>query len=164
MPIAKQKIMPCLWFDNEGEAAAKHYVSIFKNSKIGRIGRYSDAGKEIHGKKAGQVMTVEFELEGQQFLALNGGPQFKFDEAISFQVFCETQAEVDYFWSKLSEGGSEGPCGWLKDKFGLSWQVVPSMIPDMLHDENSQKGKRVFAAVMQMKKLNIAALEKAYAG
>ena len=102
MPIAKQKIMPCLWFDNEGEAAAKHYVSIFKNSKIGRIGRYSDAGKEIHGKPAGAVMTVEFELEGQQFLALNGGPQFKFDEAISFQVFCDTQAEVDYFWSKLS--------------------------------------------------------------
>ena len=164
MPIAKQKIMPCLWFDNEGEAAAKHYVSIFKNSKIERISRYPDEGKEIHGKSAGAVMTVEFELDGQKFLALNGGPQFKFDEAISFQVFCDTQAEIDYFWSKLSEGGSEGPCGWVKDKFGLSWQVVPSMIPDMLHDENSQKGKRVFAAVMQMKKLNIAALEKAYAG
>lgn len=164
MPIAKQKIMPCLWFDDEGEAAAKHYVSIFKNSKIGRLSRYPNEGKEIHGKSAGAVMTVEFELDGQKFLALNGGPQFKFDEAISFQVFCDTQAEIDYFWTKLSEGGSQGPCGWLKDKFGLSWQIVPSMIPDMLHDENSEKGKRVFAAVMQMKKLDIAALEKAYAG
>src|SRR5689334_19793349 len=164
MPIAKQKIMPCLWFDGEGEAAAKHYVSIFKNSKMGRISRYPDEGKEIHGKSAGAVMTVEFELEGQKFLALNGGPQFKFDEAISFQVFCDTQAEIDYFWAKLSEGGSEGPCGWVKDKFGLSWQVVPSRIPEMLHDENAEKGTRVFAAVMQMKKLDIASLEKAYAG
>ncbi len=109
MPIATQKIMPCLWFDTEGEAAAKHYVSIFKNSKIWRISRYGSEGKEIHGKEAGSVMTVEFELEGQKFLALNGGPQFKFDEAVSFQVFCDTQAEVDYFWSKLSEGGSESP-------------------------------------------------------
>jgi predicted 3-demethylubiquinone-9 3-methyltransferase (glyoxalase superfamily) len=164
MSIAKQKIMPCLWFDTEGEAAAKHYVSIFKNSKIGRIGRYSDVGKEFHGKSAGAVMTVEFELEGQKFLALNGGPQFKFDEAISFQVFCDTQAEVDYFWSKLSEGGSEGPCGWLKDKFGLSWQIVPSMVPDMLQDESSEKAKRVLSAIFQMKKIDIAALEKAYAG
>lgn len=164
MSIATQKIMPCLWFDTQGEAAARHYVSIFKNSKIGRIGRYGKAGKEIHGKDAGEVMTVEFELEGQKFLALNGGPQFKFDEAVSFQVFCDTQAEVDYFWSKLSEGGSEGPCGWLKDKFGLSWQVVPSMIPEMLLDEKSEKGQRVFAAIMKMKKIDIATLENAYAG
>jgi predicted 3-demethylubiquinone-9 3-methyltransferase (glyoxalase superfamily) len=164
MPIAKQKIMPCLWFDNQGEAAAKHYVSIFKNSKIGRIGRYTDVGKEFHGKEAGAVMTVEFELEGQQFLALNGGPQFKFDEAISFQVFCDTQAELDHYWSKLSEGGSEGPCGWLKDKFGLSWQVVPSRVPEMLQDANSEKSKRVLAAIFQMQKLDIATLEKAYAG
>ena len=141
MPIAKQKIMPCLWFDTEGEAAAKHYVSIFKNSKIGRIGRYGKEGKEIHGKEAGSVMTVEFELEGQKFLALNGGPQFKFDEAVSFQVFCDTQAEIDYFWSKLADGGSEGPCGWLKDKFGLSWQVVPTVVPEMLQDEQSEKGR-----------------------
>ena len=163
MAIAKQKIMPCLWFDTEGEAAAKHYVSIFKNSKIGQIGRYGKEGKEIHGKNAGEVMTVEFELEGQKFLALNGGPQFKFDEAISFQVFCDTQEEVDYFWRRLSDGGSEGPCGWLKDKFGLSWQVVPSVIPDMLRDATSDKSQRVFAAIMTMKKIDIAALEKAYA-
>jgi predicted 3-demethylubiquinone-9 3-methyltransferase (glyoxalase superfamily) len=164
MPIATQKIMPCLWFDTQGEAAAQHYVSIFKNSKILRIGRYGKAGKDIHGKEAGSVMTVEFELEGQKFLALNGGPQFKFDEAVSFQVFCETQAELDHFWSKLSEGGSEGPCGWLKDKFGLSWQIVPSMMPEMLQDERSEKGQRVFGALMQMRKLDIAALQKAYAG
>jgi predicted 3-demethylubiquinone-9 3-methyltransferase (glyoxalase superfamily) len=110
------------------------------------------------------VMTVEFELEGQKFVALNGGPQFKFDEAVSFQVFCDTQAEVDYFWSKLSEGGSEGPCGWLKDKFGLSWQVVPTVVPEMLLDEKSDKAQRVFGAIMQMKKIDIAALQKAFAG
>ena len=165
MTIAAQKITPCLWFDAEAEEAANFYVSIFKNSsRIRSINRYNKAGREVHGKPAGSVMAVEFELEGQKFVALNGGPQFKFDEAISFQVFCDTQAEVDYFWAKLSEGGSEGPCGWVKDKFGLSWQVVPSRIPDMLQDEKSEKGKRVFAAVMQMKKLDIAALEKAYAG
>src|SRR5688572_10962863 len=143
MPIATQKLQPCLWFDTEGEAAAKHYVSIFKNSKIGRIGRYGNEGKEITGKEAGSVMTVEFELEGQKFLALNGGPQFKFDEAISFQVFCDSQTEVDYFWSRLSEGGSEGPCGWLKDKFGLSWQVVPSAVTEMLSSGNAEKADRV---------------------
>jgi predicted 3-demethylubiquinone-9 3-methyltransferase (glyoxalase superfamily) len=164
MPIATQKIMPCLWFNTEGEAAAKHYVAIFKNSKIGRISRYGSEGKEIHGKEAGAVMTVEFELEGQKFLALNGGPQFKFDEAVSFQVFCDNQAEVDYFWSKLSEGGSEGPCGWVKDKFGLSWQVVPAVVPEMLQDEKSDKAQRVFGAIMQMKKIDIAALQKAFAG
>jgi len=164
MPIATQKIMPCLWFDSEGEAAARHYVSIFKNSKIGHISHYCKEGKEIHGKDAGTVMTVEFELEGQKFLALNGGPHFKFDEAISFQVFCDTQAEVDHFWSKLSDGGSEGPCGWLKDKFGLSWQIVPSVVPEMLKDQNAAKGQRVFKEIMQMRKLDIAALQRAYAG
>jgi predicted 3-demethylubiquinone-9 3-methyltransferase (glyoxalase superfamily) len=157
MPIAAQKLQPCLWFDTQAEAAAKHYVSIFKNSKIGRIGRYGKEGKEIHGKDAGSVMTVEFELEGQKFFALNGGPHFKFDEAISFQVMCESQAEVDYFWSKLSEGGSEGPCGWLKDKFGLSWQVVPTVVPELLADEKSEKAGRVMKALLQMKKLDIAA-------
>jgi predicted 3-demethylubiquinone-9 3-methyltransferase (glyoxalase superfamily) len=161
MPIATQKLQPCLWFDTEAEAAAKHYVSIFKNSKIGRIGRYGKEGKEIHGKDAGSVMTVEFELEGQKFLALNGGPHFKFDEAISFQVMCESQAEVDHFWSKLSEGGSEGPCGWLKDKFGLSWQVVPTVVPELLADEKSEKAERVMKALLQMKKLDIAALKAA---
>jgi predicted 3-demethylubiquinone-9 3-methyltransferase (glyoxalase superfamily) len=164
MPIAKQKIMPCLWFDNQGEAAAKHYVSIFKNSKIGRISRYGKEGKEIHGRDAGTVMTVEFELEGQKFLALNGGPQFKFSEAVSFQVFCDTQAEIDYFWDKLSDGGSEGPCGWLKDKFGLSWQVVPSSVPEMLEEGTSDQGQRVMKALLQMRKLDIAALQRAYAG
>ena|SRR5688572_4805761 len=161
MPIATQKLQPCLWFDTEAEAAAKHYVSIFKNSKIGRIGRYGKEGKEIHGKEAGSVMTVEFELEGQKFLALNGGPHFKFDEAISFQIMCESQAEVDHFWSKLSEGGSEGPCGWLKDKFGLSWQVVPTVVPELLADEKSEKAQRVMKALLQMKKLDIAALKAA---
>ena len=161
MPIAAQKLQPCLWFDTQAEAAAKHYVSIFKNSKVGRIGRYGKEGKEIHGKDAGSVMTVEFELEGQKFFALNGGPHFKFDEAISFQVMCESQAEVDYFWSKLSEGGSEGPCGWLKDKFGLSWQVVPTVVPELLADEKSEKAGRVMKALLQMKKLDIAALKAA---
>jgi predicted 3-demethylubiquinone-9 3-methyltransferase (glyoxalase superfamily) len=161
MPIATQKLQPCLWFDTEAEAAAKHYVSIFENSRVGRIGRYGKEGKEIHGKDAGSVMTVEFELEGQKFLALNGGPHFKFDEAISFQIMCETQAEVDYFWSKLSEGGSEGPCGWLKDKFGLSWQVVPTVVPELLADATSEKAGRVMKALLQMKKLDIAALQAA---
>jgi predicted 3-demethylubiquinone-9 3-methyltransferase (glyoxalase superfamily) len=161
MPIATQKLQPCLWFDTEAEAAAKHYVSIFKSSKVGRIGRYTNEGKEIHGKEAGSVMTVEFELEGQKFLALNGGPHFKFDEAISFQIMCESQDEVDYFWTKLSEGGSEGPCGWLKDKFGLSWQVVPTVVPELLADNKSEKAQRVMKALLQMKKLDIAALQAA---
>jgi predicted 3-demethylubiquinone-9 3-methyltransferase (glyoxalase superfamily) len=161
MAIATQKLQPCLWFDTQAEAAAKHYVSIFKNSRIGRIGRYGKEGKEIHGKNAGSVMTVEFELEGLKFLALNGGPQFRFDEAVSFQVMCETQAEIDYFWNKLSEGGSEGPCGWLKDKFGLSWQIVPTVVPELLADEKSEKAQRVMKALLQMKKLDIAALKAA---
>ncbi len=163
MPVITQKIMPCLWFDTEGEAAANHYVAIFKNSKVGRIGRYGKEGKEIHGKEAGSVMTVEFELEGQKFLALNGGPQFKFDEAVSFQVFCDTQAEIDYFWSKLAEGGQEGPCGWLKDKFGLSWQVVPSIVPELLRDENSEKAQRVFDGDHADGEARHRGLEKAYA-
>ncbi len=161
MPITTQKLQPCLWFDTQAEDAAKHYVSIFKNSKIGRIGRYGKEGKEIHGKEAGSVMTVEFELEGQKFLGLNGGPHFKFDEAISFQVMCETQVEVDYFWGKLAEDGSEGPCGWLKDKFGLSWQVVPTVVPELLADEKSEKAQRVMKALLQMKKLDIATLKAA---
>ena len=163
MSIATQRIQPCLWFNDQAEAAAQHYVSIFENSKIGRIGRYGSEGKEFHGKEPGSVMTVEFELEGQKFLALNGGPQFTFDEAVSFQVFCETQAQVDYYWSRLAEGGSEGPCGWLKDKFGLSWQVVPSIIPEMLKDGNSVKANRVMKEIFQMRKIDIATLQKAYA-
>ena len=161
MPITTQNLTPCLWFDTEAEAAAKHYASIFKNSKVGAVSRYGKEGKEIHGKEAGSVMTVEFEIEGQKFLALNGGPHFKFNEAVSFQVHCENQAEVDHFWSKLSQGGEEGPCGWLKDKFGLSWQVVPTVLPELLRDQDSAKGQRVMKAMLQMKKLDIAALKAA---
>lgn len=165
MPIAKQKITPCLWFDTEVEDAAKFYCSIFENSKIEQISRYVDAGQEIHGKKAGSVMVVAFNLEGQKFVALNGGPQFKFDEAVSFQISCRTQKEVDYFWSKLTaEGGKEGPCGWLKDKFGLSWQVVPTSLIDMMLDKDASKVARVTNAFLKMKKFDIEALKRAFDG
>lgn len=163
MKMTAHKIMPCLWFDTEAEAAANHYVAIFANSKISKIGRYGKEGKEVHGKAAGSVMAVEFEIEGQKFVALNGGPQFKFDEAISFQIHCETQAEVDCFWSRLTEGGREGPCGWLKDKFGLSWQVVPTILVEMLGDANAEKAGRVMKAMLQMRKIDIAALKQAQA-
>jgi len=163
MRMKAKAIVPCLWFDSQAEAAANHYASIFENSKVGKISRYGKEGQDIHGKEPGSVMTVEFEIGGQKFLALNGGPQFKFSEAVSFQIMCETQAEVDYFWSKLAAGGEEGPCGWLKDKFGLSWQVVPEVLPDMLKDENSGKSQRAMRAMLQMRKLDIAALQKAYA-
>jgi predicted 3-demethylubiquinone-9 3-methyltransferase (glyoxalase superfamily) len=163
MQLIGPRILPRLWFDSEAEDAARHYTSIFRNSKLGRIVRYGNAGKEIHGKDAGTVMTVEFEVEGQTFLALNGGPHFKFNEAVSFQILCATQDEVDYFWQKLGEGGSEGPCGWLKDKFGLSWQVVPKVLPELLHNSNAKKADRVMHAMLQMRKLDIAALERAAA-
>ena len=159
-----QKIAPCLWFDTQAEEAAKFYVSVFKNSKILNVSRYGNEGQEIHGKKSGEVMVVEFEIDGQKFVALNGGPQFKFDEAISFQIPCETQKEVDYFWEKLSAGGQEGPCGWLKDKFGLSWQVVPTVLPKMLMDADRKKADRVMKAFLQMKKFDIATLDRAYQG
>jgi predicted 3-demethylubiquinone-9 3-methyltransferase (glyoxalase superfamily) len=158
------KISPCLWFDTQAEAAAKFYVSIFGNSGIESISRYGKEGFEIHGRPAGSVMTVAFRLEGQPFTALNGGPQFKFSEAISLQVFCDTQDEVDHFWSKLSDGGEEGPCGWLKDKFGLSWQIVPSALLGMVCDPDAEKSQRVTRAFLQMKKLDIATLERAYEG
>jgi len=164
MPISAKMIMPCLWFDTQAEAAANHYVSIFPKSKLGKITRYGNEGKEIHGKPAGSVLTVEFEIEGVKFLALNGGPQFKFDEAVSFQVLCETQTDIDYFWSKLAEGGEEGPCGWLKDKFGLSWQVVPTLLPEMLQDPNAGRADRAMKAMLQMRKLDIAALQRAQNG
>jgi predicted 3-demethylubiquinone-9 3-methyltransferase (glyoxalase superfamily) len=164
MPISAKMIMPCLWFDTQAEVAANHYVSIFPKSKLGKITRYGKEGKEIHGKPAGSVLTVEFEIEGVKFLALNGGPQFKFDEAVSFQVLCETQADIDYFWSKLAEGGEEGPCGWLKDKFGLSWQVVPTVLPEMLQDPNAGRADRAMKAMLQMRKLDIAALQRAQNG
>jgi predicted 3-demethylubiquinone-9 3-methyltransferase (glyoxalase superfamily) len=161
MAIISHKIVPCLWFDTEAEIAAKHYASIFKNSKVGKISRYPDEGQDIHHKEAGSVMTVEFELEGMSFLGLNGGPQFKFDEAVSFQILCDSQEEVDYFWSRLSAGGSEGPCGWVKDKFGLSWQVVPKVLPELLKQDNAQKAGRVMKAMLKMGKIDIAALQQA---
>jgi predicted 3-demethylubiquinone-9 3-methyltransferase (glyoxalase superfamily) len=164
MPITAQKITPCLWFHSQAEEAANAYVAIFKSSRILRISRYGKEGHEIHGMKAGSVMTVEFEIEGQRFLALNGGPHFKFNEAVSFQVHCETQEEIDYFWSRLTEGGEEGPCGWLKDRYGLSWQVVPKILPDMLMDPESEKSGRVTKAFLKMKRFDIAALERAYEG
>ena len=164
MQIAGPKITPFLWFDMQAEQAATFYVSVFKGSKLGRISHYGKAGHEVHGRTAGSVMTVEFDLAGQKFLALNGGPNFKFTEAVSFVVNCDTQDEVDYFWSRLSAGGQEGPCGWLKDKYGLSWQIVPSVIPKMMTDADAAKSDRVMAAVMKMKKLDVAKLERAYAG
>jgi predicted 3-demethylubiquinone-9 3-methyltransferase (glyoxalase superfamily) len=164
MPIGKQKITPCLWFDTQAEQAANFYVAIFDNSRINKISRYTEAGRDIHGKQAGSVLTVEFELEGQTFTALNGGPRFKFDEAISFQVMCEDQAEVDYYWQKLTDGGQEGQCGWLKDRFGLSWQVVPRVLPQMLTDADSAKRERAMSVVMTMKKFDLAALQRAIAG
>ncbi len=150
----------CLWFDTEGEAAANYYTSIFKDSKLGRVGRYTDAGPG----PAGAVMAVEFELNGQKFVALNGGPEFTFNEAISLQIPCADQDEVDYYWSRLTEGGQEVACGWLKDKYGLSWQVVPTMLIDMISDPDPAKAKRTTEAMLAMTKFDIAALQKAHAG
>jgi predicted 3-demethylubiquinone-9 3-methyltransferase (glyoxalase superfamily) len=164
MPAIRQKISPCLWFDTQAEAAAKFYTSVFENSKIKQISRYGEAGREVHGKEPGSVMVVAFEIEGLTFTALNGGPQFKFDEAVSFQVMCDTQAEIDHFWTKLSEGGREGPCGWLKDKFGLSWQVVPSELPRMMTDAGGATVGRVMNAVLKMKKFDLDTLRRAHAG
>ena len=163
MPISVKSLMPCLWFDTQAEAAAKHYVSIFPKSRLGKITRYGNEGKEIHGKPAGSVLVVEFEIESVKFLALNCGPQFKFDEAVSFQVLCETQADIDYFWSKLAQDGEEGHCGWLKDKFGLSWQVVPTVLPEMLQEPNAARADRAMKAMLQMRKIDIATLQKAHA-
>jgi len=165
MSLPTLKIAPCLWFNNEAEDAAKLYTSLFKNSKIGTIGRYTDVGKELHGKEAGSVMTVEFTLDGQPFTALNGGPMFKFNEAMSLQISCEDQKEVDHFWNGLTAGGGEeGPCGWLKDRFGVSWQVTPRILPKMLSEGDSGQVKRVTEAFFQMKKFDVAALERAYEG
>ena len=165
MPVVR-KITPCLWFDDQGEQAAGFYTAIFKNSKVTAVSRYGEAGKEVHGRPVGSVMTVAFELEGQTFTALNGGPIFKFTEAISFQVDCETQAEVDHYWTKLSEGGDPGAqqCGWLKDKYGVSWQIVPRVLIEMLMDPDQGKSQRVMTAMLRMKKIDIAELKRAYAG
>jgi predicted 3-demethylubiquinone-9 3-methyltransferase (glyoxalase superfamily) len=160
----RRAITPCLWFDTQAEEAANFYVSIFENSRIGNIALYGNEGQDVHGKASGSVMAVEFELSGQKFAALNGGPQFKFDEAISFQIHCATQDEVDYFWARLTEGGKEGPCGWLKDRFGLSWQVVPTALFQMLMDPDPNKTGRVMKAFLPMKKFDIAALKRAYDG
>jgi predicted 3-demethylubiquinone-9 3-methyltransferase (glyoxalase superfamily) len=159
-----EKIIPCLWFDSNAEEAVNFYTSIFKNSKIGKISRYGKEGYEIHGKPEGTVLTVEFELNGQTFTALNGGPAFKFNEAISFQVHCESQNEVDHYWEKLSQGGDEKAqqCGWLKDKYGVSWQIVPTVLGEMLQDKDPKKSGRVMNALLQMKKIDIRTLEKAY--
>ncbi len=157
-----QKITPFLWFDNQAEEAVNFYVSTFKNSKVGTITRYDAESAQASGRGEGSVMTIDFQLEGQDFIALNGGPQFKFTEAISFSVACKTQEEVDEFWAKLSAGGEEGPCGWLKDRYGLSWQIVPTVLVEMLKDKDAEKVKRVTHAMLQMKKLDIAALQKAY--
>jgi len=164
MQMTAQMITPCLWFDTQAEEAAKFYASVFKNSKIGRISRYGKEGYEIHGKEPGSVMTAEFEIAGQRFVALNGGPHFKFNEAISFQVHCETQEEIDYFWSKLTEGGQEGPCGWLKDRYGVSWQVVPTVLSEMLRDPDPAKSQRVTKAFLRMKKFDVEELARAYKG
>jgi predicted 3-demethylubiquinone-9 3-methyltransferase (glyoxalase superfamily) len=160
------KITPFLWFDGNAEEAANFYVSIFESSKILRLTRYGKEGFEIHGRPAGTVMTVEFELEGQRFVALNGGPHFTFSPAISFVVDCKTQEEVDRYWEKLSAGGEPKAqqCGWLQDKFGLSWQIVPAQLVEMLQDKDPEKSGRVMLAMLQMKKIDIAKLRQAYAG
>ena len=155
-----KNIVPCLWFDTEGEAAAELYTSVFPNSKILDIAHYGEAGP----RPAGTVMTVSFELNGQEFLALNGGPEFTFSEAVSFQVMCEGQDEVDHFWSKLGEGGEHGPCGWLKDRFGLSWQIVPTRLGELLGDPDPARAQRAMTAMLGMKKLEIAELEQAADG
>ena len=153
-----KKITPFLWFDNQAEEAANFYVSVFKNSRIVTTSRYGEAGPG----PVGTVMTVVFELDGQEFIALNGGPHFKFNEAVSFSVDCKTQEEVDEFWKKLSEGGEEAPCGWLKDKYGLSWQINPTILGQMLNDPDPRKAKRVMNAMLKMKKIDIQGLKQAY--
>jgi predicted 3-demethylubiquinone-9 3-methyltransferase (glyoxalase superfamily) len=158
--MSMQKITPCLWFDTEGEEAAEFYTSIFPNSRIVEVTRYGSAGPRAKGS----VMTVSFELDGQRFIALNGGPDFTFNEAISLEVDCDSQDEVDSYWNALTEGGEEGPCGWLKDRYGVSWQIVPKVLTQLISDPDQEKGQRVMAAMLQMRKIEIAELEKAAAG
>lgn len=159
-------ITPCLWFDDQAEEAANFYTSVFPNSKITAIARYGEAGTEIHGRTPGSVMTVVFELNGNTYTALNGGPTFQFNEAISLQIHCENQEELDYYWQRLGEGGDPNAqvCGWLKDRFGLSWQVVPKILSELMGGSDKQRRDRVFAAMLQMKKIEIAGLQRAYAG
>jgi predicted 3-demethylubiquinone-9 3-methyltransferase (glyoxalase superfamily) len=157
-----QKITPFLWFDHQAEEAVKFYTSIFKPSKIAKVARYDEASAKASGQPADSVMTIEFELSGQRFMTLNGGPHFKFNEAVSFVVNCKTQAEVDRFWKKLSAGGKELECGWLKDKYGVCWQIVPEMLGELLGDKDSRKSQRVMQALLRMKKLDIKKLKQAY--
>jgi predicted 3-demethylubiquinone-9 3-methyltransferase (glyoxalase superfamily) len=160
-----QKITPFLWFDNQAEEAAKFYTSVFKNSKVGKVLRYDEATAKAAGGPVGSVLTIEFEIEGQKFTALNGGPDFKFNESISFVVNCDSQEEVDYFWEKLTaDGGQESQCGWLKDKFGVSWQITPMILIEMSHDKDPEKSERVMKAMLQMQKIDINKLKAAYAG
>lgn len=163
--ISSQKITPNLWFNTNAEEAVNFYLSVFKNSKISRISRYGKEGVDIHGMPEGSVMTIEFLLDGQEFVALNGGPHFRFNEAVSFIVNCDTQEEVDHYWSKLGEGGDPKAqmCGWLKDKFGLSWQVVPTILTELMLDKDPRKAANVMNTMLKMKKLDIAPLEEAYA-
>jgi predicted 3-demethylubiquinone-9 3-methyltransferase (glyoxalase superfamily) len=161
---AMQKITPFLWFDGQAEEAASFYTSLFKDSRVVGVSRFSEALAAASGMPPGAAMTVTFELAGQQFTALNGGPQFKFTEAVSFFVSCESQAEVDYFWERLSEGGEEQPCGWLKDRYGLSWQIIPTVLMEMLQDEDGARSQRTVQALLQMKKIDISALQRAYEG
>ena len=160
-----QKITPFLWFDDQAEDAVKFYTTVFENSKVGRILRYGEEAAKASSRPTGSVLTIEFEIEGQKFVALNGGPQFRFNESVSFVVNCETQKEVDYFWEKLTaDGGEESQCGWLKDKFGLWWQVTPTVLIDMLHDKDPEKAERVMKAMLQMQKIEIPKLKAAYGG
>jgi predicted 3-demethylubiquinone-9 3-methyltransferase (glyoxalase superfamily) len=166
MAKVRQRIVPCLWFAEEAEEAARFYTAIFPSSRITTISRYSSAGQEVHGRPPGSVMVAQFELGGQRFTALNGGPYFKFNEAISLQVMCDTQEEIDHYWEKLGAGGDPKAqqCGWLKDRYGLSWQVVPSEMDEMFEDENSPGARRAMEAMLRMKKLDIAELRRAYEG
>ena len=159
-----QRLTPCLWFDDKAEEAARFYVSIFKNSKLGHMTRYGEAGSKVSGRPKDSVMTVTFEIEGQEFVALNGGPLFKFTEAVSFMVKCHSQEEIDEMWSKLSEGGEERPCGWLKDKYGLSWQIVVPVWDEMLRDKDAATSERVMAAILQMSKPDMQLVQQAYKG
>jgi predicted 3-demethylubiquinone-9 3-methyltransferase (glyoxalase superfamily) len=166
MPTLSQKISPCLWFDNQAEEAANFYTSVFPNSKITTVTHYGEAGFEYHKRPAGSVMVVVFEIEGQSFTALNGGPLFQFNESVSFQILCSSQEELDHYWNKLTEGGDPKAqqCGWLKDKFGLSWQVLSDEVLEMLTDSDYEKSQRAMLAVMEMHKIDIQAVKQAYSG
>lgn len=162
--MALDRITPCLWFDHQAEQAAEFYVSIFPNSKMGRITRYTEVGREFHQKEPGSVMTVDFELNGNPFTGLNGGPLFQFSEAVSFQIFCDSQEEVDHYYERLTDGGTPQPCGWVKDRFGVSWQVIPKRLFELLGGPDADGARRATEAMFRMQKIDIAALERAYAG